>query len=101
MYAKASKTTSVVVALIDGSSPAVAAFIIIIPLFFVPSGILGYRMAFYFAIGICLALLFALGLFLGSVSKKNIWSYGAKTLFAGIMTAILMVIVSYITGAVG
>jgi predicted membrane protein (TIGR00267 family) len=101
MYAKASKTTSVVVALIDGSSPAVAAFIIIIPLFFVPSGILGYRVAFYFAIGICLALLFALGLFLGSVSKKNIWSYGAKTLFAGIMTAILMVIVSYITGAVG
>lgn len=101
MYAKASKTTSVVVALIDGSSPAIAAFIIIIPLFFVPSGILGYRMAFYFAIGICLALLFALGLFLGSVSKKNVWSYGAKTLFAGIMTAILMVIVSYITGAVG
>ena len=101
MYAKATKTTSIVVALIDGSSPAIAAFIIIIPLFFVPSGILGYRMAFYFAIGICLALLFALGLFLGSVSKKNIWSYGAKTLFAGIMTAILMVIVSYITGAVG
>jgi predicted membrane protein (TIGR00267 family) len=101
MYAKASKTTSVVVALIDGSSPAIAAFIIIIPLFFVPSGILGYRMAFYLAIGICLALLFALGLFLGSISKKNIWSYGAKTLFAGIMTAILMLVVSYLTGAPG
>ena len=101
MYAKASKTTSVVVALIDGSSPAIAAFIIIIPLFFVPSGILGYRMAFYFAIGICLALLFALGLFLGSISKRNIWSYGAKTLFAGIITAILMLLVSYLTGAPG
>ncbi|MFX1560717.1 MAG: hypothetical protein ACFFBL_09025, partial [Promethearchaeota archaeon] len=38
MYAKATKTTSVVVALVDGGSPAVAAFIIIIPLFFVPGG---------------------------------------------------------------
>jgi predicted membrane protein (TIGR00267 family) len=101
MYAKATKTTSVVVALIDGSSPAIAAFIIIIPLFFVPSGILEMRLAFYFAIGICLALLFALGLFLGSVSKKNIWSYGAKTLFAGIMTAILMLIITYLTGVSG
>ena len=101
MYAKATKTTSVVVALVDGMSPAIAALIIIIPLFFVPSGFLDYRMAFYIAIAICLALLFCLGLFLGSVSKKNMWSYGAKTLFAGIMTAILMLIISYFTGVAG
>jgi predicted membrane protein (TIGR00267 family) len=101
MYAKATRTTSVVVALVDGASPAIAAFIIIIPLFFVPSGILDYRIAFYVAIVICLSLLFALGLFLGAVSKKNMWSYGAKTLFAGIMTAILMLIISYFTGAAG
>ena len=101
MYAKATRTTSVVVALVDGASPAVAAFIIIIPLFFVPGGYLGYRMAFYLAIAICMALLFSLGLFLGAVSKKNMWSYGIRTLFAGIMTAILMFIISYFTGAAG
>ncbi len=101
MYAKAGRTTSVVVAIIDGASPAVAAFIIIIPLFFVPMGILGYHIAFYIAIAICMLLLFTLGLFLGAVSKKNIWSYGAKTLFAGILTAILMLLVSWLTGVSG
>lgn len=101
MYAKATKTTSLVVAIVDGASPAIAAFIIITPLFFVSGGYLTYRTAFYIAIVICLALLFALGLFLGTVSKKNMWSYGAKTLFAGIMTAILMFIISWFTGASG
>ncbi|MFW9769992.1 MAG: VIT1/CCC1 transporter family protein [Candidatus Thorarchaeota archaeon] len=101
MYAKATKTTSLVVALVDGSSPAMAAFIIILPLFFVPGGFLDYISAFYLAIAICMVLLFALGLFLGAVSKKNMWSYGARTLFAGIMTAILMFIISWLTGASG
>ena len=101
MYAKATKTTSIVVAVVDGASPAVAAFIIITPLFFVPSGVLEYRVAFYIAIAICMALLFALGLFLGAVSKKNMWAYGAKTLFAGIMTAILMFFISWLMGASG
>ncbi len=99
LYAKATRTTSLVVALVDGASPAIAAFLIIIPLFFVPGGYLGYQTAFYIAIAICMALLFALGLFLGAVSKKNMWAYGAKTLFAGILTAFLMFIISYLTGA--
>ena len=101
MYAKATKTTSIVVAVVDGASPAIAAFIIITPLFFVSSGVLDYRSAFYMAIAICMALLFTLGLFLGAVSKKNMWAYGAKTLFAGIMTAILMFIISWLTGVSG
>jgi predicted membrane protein (TIGR00267 family) len=101
MYAKAGRTTSVVVALVDGASPAIAAFIIIIPLLFVPTGFMDYRIAFYISIGICMLLLFVLGLFLGAVSKKNMWSYGAKTLFAGIMTAILMLTLSWLTGATG
>ena len=98
MYAKAGRTTSVVVAIIDGASPAVAAFFVVLPLFFVPSGILTIDIAFYFSIAICMALLFILGLFLGAVSKKNMWSYGAKTLFAGILTAILMLLVSMFIG---
>jgi predicted membrane protein (TIGR00267 family) len=99
MYAKASRTTSLVVAVVDGASPAVAGFLVILPLFFVPSGILDYRIAFYIGIVICMLILFLLGLFLGAVSKKNMWSYGAKTLFAGILTALLMLLISYLTGA--
>lgn len=101
MYAKASRTTSIVVAIVDGASPAIAGFIVVIPLFFVPLGILEYHTAFYIGIIICMVLLFILGLFLGAVSKKNMWSYGAKTLFAGILTAFLMLLVSWLTGVSG
>ncbi|MFW9966683.1 MAG: hypothetical protein ACFFEA_05960 [Candidatus Thorarchaeota archaeon] len=99
MYAKATRTTSAVVALVDGLAPSVAAFIIITPLLLVPSGFLSVSIAFYMAILACMGLLFGLGIFLGTISRKNIWAYGAKTLLAGIVTAILLYIISYITGA--
>jgi predicted membrane protein (TIGR00267 family) len=99
MYAKATRTTSAVVALVDGLSPSVAAFIIITPLLLVPSGVLSVSMAFYIAIFICLGLLFALGLFLGTISRKNIWVYGAKTLLAGIVTAIILFVIALLSEA--
>jgi predicted membrane protein (TIGR00267 family) len=99
MYAKATRTTSAVVALVDGLAPSVAAFIIITPLLLVPSGYLSVSIAFYMAILACMGLLFGLGIFLGTISRKNIWVYGAKTLLAGIVTAILLYVISYITGA--
>ncbi|MGY5875974.1 MAG: hypothetical protein RTU30_09525 [Candidatus Thorarchaeota archaeon] len=99
MYAKATRTTSLVVALVDGFSPAVAALIVISPLMLVPFGLLSHFVSFYFAIVICMGLLFVLGLFLGKVSGKSMWVYGAKTLFAGIVTAILMLLISFLTGA--
>jgi predicted membrane protein (TIGR00267 family) len=99
MYARASKTTTIVVAVIDGASPAVTALIIVSPLFLVPFGILYYTTAFMLAIVVCMVLLFLLGLFLGHVSRKNMWIYGAKTLAAGIVTALLVLLISIITRA--
>ncbi|MHA2210497.1 MAG: hypothetical protein ACXABV_15170, partial [Candidatus Thorarchaeota archaeon] len=49
MYAKATRTTSAVVAIVDGLAPSIAAFIIIAPLLLVPSGVLSVSMAFYIA----------------------------------------------------
>lgn len=99
MYARATKTTSVVVAIVDGASPAVAAFIVIIPLLTVRFGLFDFFTSFYAAIVVCMILLFVLGLFLGKVSKKSIWRYGAKTFLAGIITALLMYLISIYTGA--
>ncbi len=99
MYAKATRTTSVVVAIVDGLAPAGAALIIITPLMLVPLDLVDVYTAFYAAIVICMLLLFLLGLFLGRVSRKSMWSYGAKTLLAGIVTAILMFVISILTGA--
>ncbi|MHA1636972.1 MAG: hypothetical protein ACTSUB_03050, partial [Candidatus Thorarchaeota archaeon] len=83
MYAKATRVTSVVVAMVDGLAPSIAAVIVISPLLFVPFGFIGHITALYLAIGVCMLLLFALGLFLGNISGKSMWGYGAKTLFAG------------------
>ena len=99
MYAKASRTTAVVVAIVDGSSSAMAALIIMFPLWFVPFGLLTYDIAFYIAMAICMLLLFLLGLFLGHISKKSMWKYAARTLFAGIITAVLLYSIALLTGA--
>lgn len=99
MYAKATRVTSLVVAIVDGLAPSIAAIIVIFPLLLVPSGILEVFTAFIASIVVCMILLFCLGLFLGSISGKNMWSYGAKTLFAGILTALFMFLISFITGA--
>ena len=97
MYAKASRTTAVVVAIVDGSSSAVAALIIMFPLWFVPYGLLTYDIAFYMAMAICMLLLFVLGLFLGHISRKSMWKYAARTLFAGIVTAALLYAIALLT----
>ena len=99
MYAKATRVTSVVVAIVDGLAPSVAALIVISPLLLVPFGIIGHITALYYAIVVCMILLFALGLFLGNISGKSMWGYGAKTLFAGILTAVFMFLISILTGA--
>ncbi|MHA1484864.1 MAG: VIT1/CCC1 transporter family protein, partial [Candidatus Thorarchaeota archaeon] len=57
-----------------------------------------YDLAFYIAMGICMFLLFLLGLFLGHISKKNVWKYAARTLFAGIVTAALLYSIALLTG---
>jgi predicted membrane protein (TIGR00267 family) len=99
MYAKATRVTSVVVAVVDGLAPSVAAIIVVAPLLLVPFGFLEVYTAFFAAIGTCMILLFGLGLFLGSVSGKSMWGYGAKTLLAGILTAVFMFLISILTGA--
>jgi VIT1/CCC1 family predicted Fe2+/Mn2+ transporter len=68
------------------------------PLWFVPFGLLTYDLAFYIAIVICMFLLFLLGLFLGHISKKSMWKYAARTLFAGIVTAALLYAIALLTG---
>ncbi|NWF96024.1 MAG: VIT1/CCC1 transporter family protein [Candidatus Thorarchaeota archaeon] len=100
MYARASKTTSIVVALVDGASPAVTALIVLSPLLLVPIGVLNYYSAFEVAIVMCLVLLYLLGVFLGHVSRKNVWKYGLRTLTAGVITAILMLLIAFATGEI-
>jgi predicted membrane protein (TIGR00267 family) len=81
---RASRVAVVIVAVVDGLAPFLAALIVLIPLFFDPiiqNAVTSYIMA----IIVALLSLFGLGMFLGDVSKQNIWGYGLRTLVAGIV----------------
>jgi len=91
---RASRFAVIVVSVVDGLAPALAAFIVLIPLFlgsWINNPILSYSLAG----GIALLLLFGLGLFLGKVSEKSLIGYGFKTLLAGI----LAIAINFLLGA--
>ena len=80
---RASRFAAIVVSIVDGIAPALAAIIVLIPLFLgglIQNPVLSYALAG----GLALLSLFALGLFLGKVSEENLLGYGLKTLLAGL-----------------
>lgn len=81
---RAARFAVVVVSVVDGLAPALAAIIVLIPLFLgelIGNVILSYALAG----GLALLCLFGLGIFLGVVSEeKNLFGYGLKTLLAGL-----------------
>ncbi len=79
---KASRTAVVIVALVDGLSPFLAALIVLIP-FFVPQIFPSLRWTYLTAITLALISLFSLGAFLGHISRRNIAIYGLRTVIAG------------------
>jgi len=94
---QATRTTVLVVSLINGLSPFIAGLTTAIPLFLVFFG-LGVEVAFVSSIIAAMFILFILGAFLGKVSRTNIIVYGIKTLSAGIIVMIVIYFFSITTG---
>ena len=94
--AAASRYATIVIALIDGASPFVAALIAMIPFAF--AGMLGVPTAYYLAIVVGLAELFGLGVFLGAVSRDRLWFSGLKLVFAGVIALVISLVLG---GGVG
>ena len=91
---KASRFAVIVVSIVDGLAPALAALIVMVPLFLgdlIGNPILSYAIA----AGLALLCLFALGLFLGKVSEENLIGYGIKTLLAGVVA----IVINFLLGA--
>ncbi len=85
---RASRYAAVVVALVDGISPFLASLLVLIP-FFLSDMFPDIQTVYYTALGTALLTLFALGIFLGSISKDNLIISGIKTLIAGIASIII------------
>lgn len=85
---RASRVAAVVVALVDGLSPFLAAMLVLTPFF--AFGIFpSITWVYYTSLGMALLTLFALGLFLGHISHENLILYGAKTIIAGVISIII------------
>jgi predicted membrane protein (TIGR00267 family) len=85
---RASRVAVVVVALVDGLAPFLAALVVLLPFFF--TGLLAdIVFSYYASLGMALVVLFAVGAFLGKVSKENLILSGVKMIGAGLVSILL------------
>jgi predicted membrane protein (TIGR00267 family) len=87
-FAKASKLATLVIALVDGISPAICAIILILPYLLVP--IISLEVAFYVAVVTSLLLLFMLGIFLARISEEMALLSGLRMVLVGIITILIV-----------
>jgi predicted membrane protein (TIGR00267 family) len=93
---RASRSAVWTVAAVDGLSPFLAAFLVVIPFFF--AGILpSISYAFYASLVLALVGLFGLGVYLGTVSDENRTTYGFKTAVAGVACMGLTLLVEFLS----
>jgi predicted membrane protein (TIGR00267 family) len=93
---RASRAAIIIVAIVDGLSPFMAALIVLLP-FFVAGNFDDLTWAYYTSLGLALLTLFSLGLFLGRISQGKMIQYGLKTVLAGIVS----IVISFFLGVSG
>jgi predicted membrane protein (TIGR00267 family) len=94
---KASDMAVVLVATVDGLSPFLAALLVVIPFFLAPL-FPSVTYAYYSSIGMGLVSLFALGVYLGRISKENLIFSGVKTAVAGVVCMALSYFLEQLAG---
>jgi len=82
---RASRFAAVIIAIIDGLSPFLAALIVLIP-FFIAGLLPSIRWEYIASLSGALVALFGLGLFLGKISRENLLVNGIKTVIAGLLS---------------
>ncbi|MFH1182531.1 MAG: hypothetical protein V1702_06235 [Candidatus Woesearchaeota archaeon] len=89
-FGRATKAAGVILALVDAVASFVPTIIIVLPFFFI--GLLpNATIAYYSAFGLSLAILAALGIFLGKISKENMVLSVFKMLAAGVVCAVVLI----------
>ncbi len=94
IISRAQKFAIIVLSAVNGVSSGISAFIPIIPFFF--GNVLQINTCYYLSAALAFFILFALGLFLGKVSKQNIIISIIKMIFAGVFCISLGYLLSFI-----
>jgi predicted membrane protein (TIGR00267 family) len=97
VHVRASSFASIWAALVDGFSPTIAAAIAMIPYALTLFGIVPLGWALPSSILLILVTLFALGAFLGTISRENVALAGLRMLLVGMATAAVLMLLSYVT----
>ena len=90
---KASRFAAMVVSLVDGISPFLAALLVLLPFFF-HSLFSTIQVVYFVSLGLALVTLFGLGIFLGKISKENLIVSGVKTVIAGVASILISTLMS-------
>ena len=93
---RAARSAVWTVAAVDGLSPFLSAFLVVIPFFFVPL-LRTITIAYYASAVMALVALFGLGVYLAVVSGENKAGYGVKTMIAGIVSMAVTLLVEFVT----
>ena len=94
--AAASRYAIIVIAVVDGASPFLAALIVMIPFLF--TGVISMHTAYLLAVIVGLVELFFLGMFLGSISRERLWLSGLRLSVAGVIALVISLLLG---GGVG
>lgn len=90
VIADASRTAVIFITVVHALSPVLVSLVCLSPLFLSLFSVTTLANAVSAAFGIALMTIFLLGLFLGRISKANIWLNGGLTLLAGIFIILLV-----------
>ncbi|MFH1403062.1 MAG: VIT1/CCC1 transporter family protein [Candidatus Altiarchaeota archaeon] len=88
---KSMKVKTVVIAMVDGISPALASIIILVPFFLSRSGVISIIDAYHASMILVAGILMGIGAFVGSIAKENTVKNAFKMLSAGVIVAVLSV----------
>jgi predicted membrane protein (TIGR00267 family) len=92
---RATRAASIILAAVNGIAPFLAAMVIILPFFFA-SRFASLSIVYYTSFSLAFLILIALGIFLGNISKENLFKSAAKMVTAGIFCAAILLAVDKI-----
>ena len=95
---KSYRYATIFAAIVDGTSPAIAAMVVISPFFMANFGIIPPETAFFICIALTMIVLILLGIYLAKISDESMIIYGIQMLLVGITTAVLCVVTSILLG---
>ncbi len=94
IHEKALRFATFYIALIDGAAPFIASTIVLSPFLLSYLGFLTPLLSLILSVIIGFIFLFALGVFLGRISKVNVLISGLKMILAGVLTTIILLALS-------